>query len=375
MHFLKSYLKQRRKVIFLFLLFCLVFVCALVMYRLPLEAALYPAGVCAFLGLAFLALDMQKVWCRCRRLTELEGLPAELQGDFPQAGSLEDEGYQRIIRWLCEEQKQAEGQMDARYSDMIDYYTVWAHQIKTPIASMRLNLQNQDSEFARRILEDLLRIEQYVEMVLCYLRLDSDSTDYLIREYDLDEIVKQAVKKFSAQFIRKKIKLCYQPLDARVVTDEKWLQFVLEQVISNALKYTESGKITIELEGGAREEGTESPVQNGGKAQGQAGALGQKKKAVLCIRDTGIGIAPEDLPRIFEKGYTGYNGRNDKKASGIGLYLCRRVCRNLRHTITANSSLESGTVIRIGFGQDRETVPKQGTEYHIFGKSDYKTGI
>lgn len=375
MHFLKSYLKQRRKVIFLFLLFCLVFVCALVMYRLPLEAALYPAGVCAFLGLAFLALDMQKVWCRCRRLKELEGLPAELQGDFPQAGSLEDEGYQQIIRRLCEEQKQAERQMDARYSDMIDYYTVWAHQIKTPIASMRLNLQNQDSEFARRILEDLLRIEQYVEMVLCYLRLDSDSTDYLIREYDLDGIVKQAVKKFSAQFIRKKIKLCYRPLDARVVTDEKWLQFVLEQVISNALKYTESGKITIELEGGAWEEGAESFVQNGGKAQGQAGALGQKKKAVLCIRDTGIGIASEDLPRIFEKGYTGYNGRNDKKASGIGLYLCRRVCRNLRHTITANSSLESGTVIRIGFGQDRGAVPKQGTEYQIFGKSDYKTGI
>lgn len=374
MYFFKGYLKQRRKVIFVFLLFCLVFLCALMMYHLPMEAALYPTIVCIFLGLLFLAYDMHKVWNRYRRLQELQRLPAELQGDFPRTVSLEDEGYQQIIRRLCGEQRHLEEQMNTRYSDMIDYYTIWAHQIKTPIASMRLNLQNQDSEFARRVLEDLFRIEQYVEMVLCYLRLDSDSTDYVIREYDLDEIVKPAVKKFSAQFIRKKIQLCYKPLNTKVVTDEKWLQFVIEQVISNALKYTESGKITIELEGSRTEEDS-LHLQNGGKIEEPAGTSGQKKRVVLCIRDTGIGIAPEDLPRIFEKGYTGYNGRNDKKASGIGLYLCRRICSSLRHSITANSSLESGTVIRIGFGQDRDFSWKQKKECQIFEKSDYKTGI
>ena len=152
-----------------------------------------------------------------------------------------------------------------------------------------------------------------------FLRLDSASTDYVIQEYDLDRIVKQAVKKYASQFINKKIQLRYHPLNTTVLTDEKWLLFVLEQVLSNALKYTPSGSVAIDLE---------SPK-------------------TLCIRDTGIGIAPEDLPRVFEKGYTGYNGRSDKKASGIGLYLCRRICRNLGHTITANSSLESGTVIRI----------------------------
>ncbi len=351
MHFLTGYLKQRRNMIFMFFLFCLVFVCALLMYRLPLEAALYPVVVCVFLGLVFLGFDMRKVWYRYRRLQELQGLPGELQSDFPKTESLEDYGYQQIIRQLCEGLKQLEEQMNTRYSDMIDYYTIWAHQIKTPIASMRLNLQNQDSEFSRRTLEDLFRIEQYVEMVLCYLRLDSDSTDYVIREYDLDDIVKQTVKKFSVQFIRKKIKLCYQPLHTKVVTDEKWLQFVLEQVISNALKYTESGKITIELEGSGTEDGS---LQNGGNIEGLTGAFEKRGRTVLCIRDTGIGIAPEDLPRIFEKGYTGYNGRSDKRASGIGLYLCRRICRSMRHTITANSSLESGTVIRIGFGQGRD---------------------
>ena len=189
---------------------------------------------------------------------------------------------------------------------------------------MRLTLQNEDSELSRRLSEDLLRIEQYVEMVLCYLRLDSSSTDYVFQEYDLDSIVKQAVRKFAGQFIRRKIRLDYQPLHTRVVTDEKWLLFVVEQVLSNALKYTPAaGTVTIDLE----------------------------EPKTLCIRDTGIGIAPEDLPRVFEKGYTGYNGRNDKKASGIGLYLCRRICKNLNHVISVDSSLDSGTVVRIRLEQ------------------------
>ena len=242
---------------------------------------------------------------------------------FPEIKSQDDEDYQKIIGLLREEQRQLENRTNFQISDMVDYYTIWAHQIKTPIASMKLNLQSEDSPLARTLSEDLFRIEQYVEMVLCYLRLNSSSTDYLIQEYSLDDIIKQAVKKFAGQFIRKKIRLDFQQTQARVITDEKWLSFVIEQVLSNALKYTPSGTITINMEA----------------------------PKTLCIRDTGIGIAPEDLPRIFEKGYTGYNGRKDKKASGIGLYLCRRICENLGHRITANSSLESGTVIRIHLEQ------------------------
>ena len=316
MHFLTGYLKQRRNMIFMFFLFCLVFVCALLMYRLPLEAALYPVVVCVFLGLVFLGFDMRKVWYRYRRLQELQGLPGELQSDFPKTESLEDYGYQQIIRQLCEGLKQLEEQMNTRYSDMIDYYTIWAHQIKTPIASMRLNLQNQDSEFSRRTLEDLFRIEQYVEMVLCYLRLDSDSTDYVIREYDLDDIVKQTVKKFSVQFIRKKIKLCYQPLHTKVVTDEKWLQFVVEQLLSNAIKYSAPGS-TIEM------------YANGYD---------------LVIEDHGCGISASDLKRIREKGFTGENGRVHKEeSSGLGLYLCEQVLGRLHHPFRIESTLNEGT--------------------------------
>ena len=203
---------------------------------------------------------------------------------------------------------------------MIDYYTLWAHQIKTPISAMRLTLQSEDSDTARRLSSDLRRVEQYVEMVMVYLRLDSESTDFVIRTYDLDGIIRAAVRPFAGEFIGRRLQLHYEPLDYRAVTDEKWLGFVIGQVLSNALKYTSRGGITISM----------------------------PEYGILSIRDTGMGIAPEDLPRIFERGYTGCNGRTNRRSSGIGLYLCRRVCDALGHTITARSAPGEGTEIRIG---------------------------
>ena len=240
---------------------------------------------------------------------------------LPPPEDTSEQAYQELVELLYQKQQELTQEWQVRYSDMMEYYTAWTHQMKTPIAAMRLHLQAADTPENHMLLEDLQRIEQYVEMVLCYLRLDSDSTDYLFVQCDLDSIVRQAVRRFSAQFIHRKIRLEYEPLDCQVLTDEKWLLFVLEQVLSNALKYTPSGgTVSIFLE----------------------------EPKTLCIRDTGIGIAAEDLPRIFEKGFTGCNGRTDKKASGIGLYLCRRICRNLNHTITAESQAEQGTTIRIG---------------------------
>ena len=319
MKFFAGYIKQHRKGIAVFFLFCVIFFSAFALYHLPVEAAAYPAAVCFFLGGIFLIFDCRKAHRKYQELLAVQKMPADLGDGFSEPSSAIEEAYQEIIRQLQREHERYKAGTDADYSDMIDYYTAWAHQIKTPISSMRLNLQNEDSEFSCRLSEDLFRIEQYVEMVLCYLRLDSDSTDYVIKEYNLDDIVKSAVRKFGTQFYRKKIRLDYRPLNTDVLTDEKWLTFVVEQVISNSLKYTPSGTVTINLE----------------------------EKKTLCIRDTGIGIAPEDVPRIFEKGFTGCNGRIDKKASGIGLYLCRRICTNLGHQITAESSPGSGTVVRI----------------------------
>ena len=175
----------------------------------------------------------------------------------------------------------------------------------------------------KELLQELSRAEQYVGMVMVYLRLTDGGSDFVLRTCDLDAIVRQAVRRFAGEFITRKLKLCYEPLNAACVTDEKWLLFVVEQVLSNALKYTREGSITITME----------------------------HPKTLVIRDTGIGIAPEDLPRIFEKGYTGYNGRGDQKASGLGLYLCRTICRKLGHSITAESAPDEGTAIRIGLSQ------------------------
>ena len=147
---------------------------------------------------------------------------------------------------------------------------------------------------------ELFKIEQYVEMVLSYLRMEEMSSDLAFEEYQLDDIVRQAVRKYSQMFILKRIRLDFQPLQRAVLTDEKWLVFVVEQILSNALKYTKEGSISIYL-------------------------TTYREKLMLAIRDTGIGISREDLPRVFEKGFTGYNGRADKKSTGIGLYLCKRL--------------------------------------------------
>ena len=329
MRFLKTYLRDRLPAVGIFLLFSLIFLTVFALYRLPIAAVLYPVGLCAVLGCVFLGLDIRRAQERHRRLEQLSQLSGAVMGEFPLPINQDHRDYQHIIQLLRAEQAQREGEMQRRYEDMVDYYTVWAHQIKTPIASMRLTLQSQDTPAARQLLEELMRIEQYVEMVLAFLRLDSQSTDYLFREYDLDNIVRGAVRKFSTQFIRRRITLHYEPSGLQVLTDEKWLAFVVEQVLSNALKYTpDGGAVWVELDA----------------------------PATLCIRDNGIGIAPEDLPLIFQKGYTGYNGRVDKKASGLGLYLCQRICSNLGHRISARSTLGQGTTIRICLDREERWV-------------------
>lgn len=318
-----QYLKQHRRIIIVGMIFCVIFAVSFLLYHLPIGAVIYPTLLCVALGILMMVFDFLRVKREHEALQSIRGITDAITATFPKVDGIRDEDYQQIIRLISEEHGSFCTETNRRYADMIDYYTVWAHQIKTPIASMRLHLQNEDSGLSRTLTSDLHRIEQYVEMVLTFLRLDSDSTDYVIKEYDLDKMIRQAVKKFSSDFIGRKLSLIYEPVNTTVITDEKWLSFVLEQVLSNALKYTPAGSITITLE----------------------------NEKTLRIRDTGIGIAPEDLPRIFENGYTGYNGRADKKASGIGLYLCKRICSNLGHTITAQSIVDVGTIIDIDLAQ------------------------
>lgn len=319
-----AYIRQKSKLLLALLLFCIIFAVVLGLYNLPVEAVIYPALLCVLFGVIFIALDFAHIKRKHKMLFKLSQMTSAMIDEMPSVKSIEDSDYQMIIKSLQQEVAELETSSNNRFNNMVDYYTVWAHQIKTPIASMRLTLQNEDNQISRKLLSDLFRIEQYVEMIMAFLRLDSTTSDYVFKEHNIDTIIRQAVKKLAREFIDRKIVLEYEPIEHTIVTDDKWLSFVIEQVLSNALKYTRKGSIKIYMD--------------------------EQKK--LCIEDTGIGIAPEDLPRIFEKGYTGYNGRTEKKASGLGLYLCMRICKNLDVDITATSELDKGTTICFDFNQN-----------------------
>ena len=289
--------------------------------------ARYTALLCTALALAVALADLRRFALRHRQLSDALKSICVSDEQLPPPGDLIGEDYTRLIRALGEEKTRSACAMDLRRREMEDYFTLWAHQIKTPIAAMRLILQTRPENSAGELSQELFRVEQYVEMVLNYLRLDSDSTDFVFKTCDLDGIIRQCVRKYAKQFIRKKISLEYGGTDVQVLTDEKWLCFVIEQLLSNALKYTNVGSIRIYTRGGT-----------------------------LVIEDTGIGIAPEDLPRVFEKGYTGYNGRTDKKATGIGLYLCKRILQKLGNEISISSVVGQGTRVSIDLRREELSV-------------------
>lgn len=328
MEWLSDYIKQRRSALILFIVCVFILGSSFALYHLPLKAVLYPVTLCLVLLVLVLILDCRKCYCKYQEMQRYEELPDNLLEFLGKYEGIEDRSYTRIIENLLRRENKARGMTEDKVADMVDYYATWGHQIKTPIASMKVTLQNQDTPLARKVSEDLFRIEQYVEMVLTYLRLDSDSTDYVFRECDLDSVIKQSLRKFAGQFISKGIRMEFVPTEQKLVTDEKWFAFVIEQILSNAVKYTPEGSVKICL----------------------------REPDLLCISDTGIGIAQEDIPRIFEKGYTGYNGRSDKKASGLGLYLCYRICTRLGIDISVESEIEKGTTICLNLKQNKANV-------------------
>ncbi len=313
---LKDYLRSRIKVIIMLAVVEGIFASSYLLFDMPAVTVLYPLFLSIAVVLVAGVIDLILFANKHKKL---------LQMDIPSSSDPIEKDYQEIINKLKEEQQFSHQKATSDYNNMVEYYTVWAHQIKTPIASMRLQIQSEDSDLSRRLDADLNRIEAYVEMVLTFLRLDSDSTDYVIKEISLDDVIRPVIRKFARDFISKKLSMDFKPSGIKVLSDEKWLSFVIEQVLSNSVKYTNSGGINIYM----------------------------AEPEVLCIEDTGIGITAEDLPRIFENGYTGYNGREDKRASGIGLYLCKRICDNLGHRIKAESTPSEGTRILLDFHKEK----------------------
>ncbi len=319
-----SYLKRHFKIIILLVSFIAVFVIVFSLYSLPAEAVWYAAALCFVVGALLFGIGYWRYVCQHRELTEMLSHISVSIDDLPRASGAVEKDYQALIRALFKEKNRVQTAAENARLDLIDYDTLWAHQIKTPIAAMRLILQSEENSQSAPLSMELFKIEQYVEMVLQYLRLDSTTTDLVIKTYELDNITRQAIRKYAKLFILKKIELDFRESCLSVLTDEKWLCFVIEQLLSNALKYTPRGKVTINAEG-----------------------------MTLVIEDTGIGIKDEDLPRVFEKGFTGYNGREDKKSTGIGLYLCKRILDMLGHSISIQSVPGYGTRIKIGLETTR----------------------
>ncbi|HPD88871.1 MAG TPA: sensor histidine kinase [Oscillospiraceae bacterium] len=318
MKLLLLYLKRHYKIILMIGLFILVFALVFSLYDLPVEAVWYATLLCAVIGAVLFAVGYGGYLKRHRELVFLQKRVTLSLEELPSPKGALEADYQELLCILYKETLRLGTNAETERRDMMDYYTMWAHQIKTPIAAMSLLLQSEENGQNAALQAELLHIEQYVEMVLSYLRLDSESSDLLLRTCDLDSVIRQAVRKYARLFILKKLSLDFRESGIRVLTDEKWLLFVIEQLLSNALKYTNEGHISIYTE-----------------------------EKVLVVADTGIGICAEDLPRVFEKGFTGYNGREDKKSTGIGLYLCRRICEKLGHKISISSEKGHGTSVRI----------------------------
>lgn len=319
----KSYLIQHKKSTAFFILSAVVFAVEFYLYNLPLDAVLYGFTLCSFLGLIALVYDFFGYYKKINALEHMKSRITLSLDELPEPKNRVEKEYFELLSAVHEDKIRKITAMDNSRREIADYYTLWAHQIKTPISAMRLLLQSEEDINPDEISMELFKIEQYVEMVLQYIRLDSSSTDFVIRECNLDDIVKQAVRKYAKIFIHKKLKLEFSELKSTVLTDEKWLLFVIEQILSNSLKYTVRGGITIYMEG--------------------------SEQKILVIEDTGIGIKEEDLPRVFENGFTGYNGREDKKSTGIGLYLCKKILTKLSHKIQIESQAGRGTSVKINF--------------------------
>lgn len=330
----------------------------------------YAAVLDAILLLITVLVGFFRYSSKVKALSNALKRPVEEQAQLPEATDDVEILYHRLLENQSIARSESESSAAIRQSQMRDYYSMWVHQIKTPISAMKLLLEAEREELGQLMCDDeqsqchigdmtggnisaaglnaalkqqavltelsdnmdsfedeLFRIEEYVGMALQYQRVSSTENDFVLEKVSVDGVIRDTIKKYAKIMIRRHIGINYSGTGQVVYTDGKWLAFMLEQILSNAIKYTPQGVVTIET-------------------------AEEKDRFFIIIKDTGIGIKAEDLPRVFEKGYTGYNGHADKKATGIGLYLCRQMADKLGHTIRMESEIGKGTKVWIGFDLD-----------------------
>ncbi len=291
-----DYLKSQSVILFGYLLVCIVFITISVLA--PIEIAYVFLGIEILGFILFIYLIVH--WFQYQKLSNVK------------------DDNERLFN----ENKNLKSEMLNQKDDLNAYFLMWLHQIKTPMTVSKLLLEKPDETTNTKLKMQLMYIEQYINMAMNYLKMIDHSTDMDITQVNLDDIIKNLLKKYSLLFIHNHISLEYQSNVTYVVSDSQWLTILIEQILSNALKYTENGKISIQY---------------------------LKDKHALEIRDTGIGIRSEDIPKIFDRGYSGFNGRMNEKSSGLGLYLARKISERLNIQIEVESKLSKGSVFRLVF--------------------------
>lgn len=232
------------------------------------------------------------------------------------------ENLQEQVNQLLIENRQLKNTIDIERKDLEEYFLLWVHQIKTPITVSNLILQKEKTPYTCQLKEQMFYIREYTNMAINYMKLKDRQADMDIAEVEIDKLLKSLLRKYSGLFIDKNISLDYQPIDTKIITDARWATILIEQILANALKYTNSGKITLSFD---------------------------RDKNALKVKDTGIGIKSEDINKIFDRGYSGFNGRINEKSSGIGLYLVKKIAILLNIKIEVCSTVNVGSEFIICF--------------------------
>lgn len=325
----KDFLKD--KIIFLFinfLVFILVDVIGILFFNSWL--IIFLVGCIWFIPLSlYIALDFIKWNMYLRNIDKIfEGLDKKylLPELIEEANFIQGERINEVLKDLSRDMHENINKYKYRQEEYREYIETWVHEIKTPIASARLLAENNNNEITKKIDIQLNKIENFVEQVLYYARSDEVGNDYIIKEAALEGIVKSAIKKNYREFIGKRINLQLEEINEIVYCDVKWTIFILNQILLNAIKYSkvEDGIIKI------------STVKS-------------ENTIILNIEDNGVGIIERDIGRVFDKGFTGENGRRFGKSTGMGLYICKKLCNRLGLGLHLESTVGVGTIASIYF--------------------------
>ena len=296
---LKAFIKSIRHQMMIVALFLLLFLVIFFLFNLPFNAF--------FLGMAIILFIMIIFW-----LIQLSG--------FQEAVSLKEE-----VADLEDELQRVKNEQSAYQVNVENYFLTWVHQMKTPITASKLLLERNEDNVVNRVRQEIIQIDNYTSLALSYLKLMNQETDMSFSKVAINDLVKPLIMKYSIQFIDQKTNIHYTRCEDEVLTDVQWCTIMIEQILNNALKYARGKDIWITF---------------------------NNENHVLSIRDNGVGISKADLPKIFDKGYSGYNGRLHQHSSGIGLFIVKHISAHLHHKVEVSSTLNEGTTFDIHFPEN-----------------------